>query len=84
MPVHGTGAREGRRFPENAKRPCRASAREGEGCLGPRSSGVEHFLGKEEVIGSKPIAGSKHYGATRWCRTEGSIESTTALLGLAS
>jgi hypothetical protein len=29
---------------------------------GPRSSGVEHFLGKEEVIGSKPIVGSSDRG----------------------
>jgi hypothetical protein len=27
--------------------------------LSPRSSVVEHFLGKEEVIGSTPIVGSK-------------------------
>ena len=25
-----------------------------------RSSGVEHFLGKEEVMGSNPIVGSKY------------------------
>lgn len=27
--------------------------------FGPRSSGVEHFLGKEEVTGSNPVAGSR-------------------------
>jgi hypothetical protein len=27
--------------------------------FGPRSSGVEHFLGKEEVAGSNPVAGSR-------------------------
>ena len=27
--------------------------------MGPRSSGVERFLGKEEVIGSIPIVGSR-------------------------
>ena len=26
---------------------------------GPRSSAVEHFLGKEEVTGSSPVVGSK-------------------------
>ncbi len=26
--------------------------------LGPHSSGVEHFLGKEEVTGSNPVVGS--------------------------
>jgi hypothetical protein len=44
----------------------------------PRSSGVEHFLGKEEVIGSKPIAGSRNaVGRSRF-------ETITALLGLES
>ena len=28
------------------------------GTQSPRSSGVEHFLGKEEVMGSNPVVGS--------------------------
>ena len=28
--------------------------------VGPRSSGVEHFLGKEEVTGSNPVVGSRY------------------------
>ena len=38
---------------------------QGPGCwqvigLRPRNSGVEYLLGKEEVIGSNPIVGSKY------------------------
>jgi hypothetical protein len=29
-----------------------------EECSGPHSSGVEHFLGKEEATGSIPVVGS--------------------------
>jgi hypothetical protein len=32
--------------------------------LRPRNSGVEYLLGKEEVIGSNPIVGSKYQSIT--------------------
>ena len=32
----------------------------------PRSSVVEHFLGKEEVIGSIPIVGSRFLWSVAW------------------
>ena len=35
--------------------------------ISPRSSGVEHFLGKEEVTGSIPVVGS------RLCRLSGEL-----------
>jgi hypothetical protein len=35
--------------------------------ISPRSSGVEHFLGKEEVTGSIPVVGS------RLCRMNGKL-----------
>jgi hypothetical protein len=35
----------------------------------PRSSGVEHFLGKEEVTGSIPVVGS------RLCRIIGELST---------
>ena len=28
--------------------------------MSPRGSGVEHFLGKEEVTGSSPVVGSRN------------------------
>ena len=33
--------------------------------LRPRNSGVEYLLGKEEVIGSNPIVGSKYQSNVR-------------------
>ena len=35
-----------------------AGSKEVQGLAGPSSSGVEHFLGKEEVTGSIPVLGS--------------------------
>ena len=36
--------------------------------VSPRSSGVERFLGKEEVIGSIPIVGSRNNAIFRRCK----------------
>ena len=40
------------------------------GKIRPGSSGVEHFLGKEEVTGSNPVLGFRNWKSGSFCQNE--------------